>query len=147
MYFFRSWLIGWIGHDLLVQPSKRLAIFFSSLYIIIYNFHLFFLNMKLCLFFWWFKQCELPNNFTNVWIYLTLIQRQKQKLQHNSACISVSVKKAETYVGVILRRLPVCLMPHRKKEVLLSNRLPRPKTRQYFFHTKCRIHMSSLRSY
>jgi hypothetical protein len=36
--FTRNWLIGWIGHALLVQPSKTVHLYF--------NLHLFFLNMK-----------------------------------------------------------------------------------------------------
>ena len=41
--FFRNWLSGWVGHTLLVQPSKRLADFFFSFII---QFSLIFYNMK-----------------------------------------------------------------------------------------------------
>ena len=42
--FFLDRLIGWIGHALLVQPSKTAhKVFYSHLY---FNFPLFFLNMK-----------------------------------------------------------------------------------------------------
>ena len=37
--FTRNWLIGWIGHALLVQPSKTTHRFFSLLY---FHFHFFF---------------------------------------------------------------------------------------------------------